>query len=188
MAKRLLTFAFLALAAAAIPVQAQKSDKAQSFGSLENDIYHHNRTGIQFTLPPDWVIVSQGWASDGAQTVTLRDTVSNEVALVWLKARIANPADIPAVMNRRLDSKAAQRNNFEGYKYRTESVQNTTIGGRPALSAVADYVRTGQQMVEYLTWIDGEKSRVLFAARMPAAALAGFQSRFDTVIQSVVVP
>jgi len=81
-----------------------------------------------------------------------------------------------------------QRNNFEGYRYRTDSVRQTTIGGKPALSAVADYVRAGQQMVEYLTWIEGPKSRVLFNSRMPATALPGFQNRFDTVIQSAVAP
>jgi hypothetical protein len=132
--------------------------------------------------------VGQDGASRGAQTVTVRDTVSNIVAVVWLKRRNADPADIPAMMSRRLDSKAAQRNNFEGYKFRTDSVRQSTIGGRPALSAVADYVRTGQQMVEYLTWIDGEKSRMVFAARMPSSELPGLQSRLDAVIQTALVP
>jgi hypothetical protein len=67
-------------------------------------------------------------------------------------------------------------------------VRQTTVGGKPVLSAVADHVRTGQQMVEYLTWIDGVKSRALFAVRLPAAELPGFQSRFDAVIQTAVVP
>jgi hypothetical protein len=67
-------------------------------------------------------------------------------------------------------------------------VQHITIGGRPALSAIADYVRAGQKMVEYLTWVDGEKSRVVFVGRMPASELANFQPRFDAVIQSAVVP
>jgi hypothetical protein len=187
-AMRLRMFALFLLIAAVIPVQAQTSGKAGSMGTLENGVYHHNLSGIQFTLPADWVIVSQGWASDGAQTVMVRDTISNVVATVWLKARTADPADIPAVMDRRLDTRVMQRNNFQGFKYRTESVQHTTIGGQPALSAVADYVRTGQRMVEYSTWIDGEKSRVAFVARMPASELAAFQGRFDAMIQTAVVP
>ena len=73
--------------------------------------------------------------------VLLRDTLSNLIGLVWLKPRTIDPANIPAVMNRRLDNKVAQRNNFEGYKFRSDSVRQTTIGGKPALSAVADYVR-----------------------------------------------
>jgi hypothetical protein len=43
-------------------------------------------------------------------------------------------------------------------------------------------------MVEYITWVDGEKSRVAFSARMPASELPAFQSRFDDVIQSAMVP
>jgi hypothetical protein len=187
MAKRFLVFAFLTLIVGAIAVQAQTSGKTHSMGSLDNGIYQ-DATGVQFTLPPDWVAVSHAPASDGAHTVLLRDTITNVIATVWLKPRTVDPANIPALMSRRLDSKMAQRNNFEGYTYRTESVQNTTIGGKPALSAVADYVRTGQKMVEYLTWIDGEKSRVAFVARMPASELADFQGRFDAVIQSALVP
>jgi hypothetical protein len=67
-------------------------------------------------------------------------------------------------------------------------VRQTTIGGQPPLSAVADYVSAGRQMVEYITWIDGERSRVNFSARMPASELPAFQSRFDDVIQTAVVP
>jgi hypothetical protein len=55
MAKRFLMFALLPVIAAAQPM-----------GTLENGVYHHSRTGIEFTLPPDWVIVSHGHASDGA--------------------------------------------------------------------------------------------------------------------------
>jgi len=102
--------------------------------------------------------------------------------------RLAGPASISAVMNRRLDSKVAQRNNFQGYTFRADSVRQTTIGGKPALSAVADYMQTGQQMVEYITWIDGEKSRAVFSVRLPASELPGFQSRFDAIIQSAMVP
>jgi hypothetical protein len=188
MARRFLAFAFLPLIASAVSAQTQTSGKTQAMGALENGVYHHYRTGIEFTLPPDWVVVSQGWASGGAQYVNVRDTVSNVIGLVWLQRRTIDTASIPAAMSRRLDSKVAQRNNFEGYKFRSDSVQQTTIGGKPALSAVADYMRTGQQMVEYITWIDGERSRVNFSARMPASELPGFQNRFDTIIQSVVVP
>lgn len=67
-------------------------------------------------------------------------------------------------------------------------MQHTTIGGQPTLSAVADYVRTGQHMTESLTWVDGEKSQVAFVGRIPASDLADFQGRFDEVIHSAVVP
>ncbi len=186
-------FAFISLAAATLPAQTQtpskSQPKAQALGTLVNGVYHHNLTGIEFTLPADWIIVNQAPASEpGAQVIKLKNSVSNAIASVWLKRRNADPADIQALMNGRLDDKVIQRNNFQDYKYRSESVQHITIGGRPALSAVADYVSTGQKMAEYLTWIDGERSRVLFGGRMPASELADFQMRFDPVIQSACVP
>ena len=129
MLKRLpILFLFIA---AVLPAQTQ-------LGTFANGIYHHNLTGIEFAVPAEWVIASQGPSSEqSAQVIKLRDAVSNAIGTVWLKSRIAAPADIQALMSERLDVKATQRNNFEGYKYRTDSVRNTTIGGRPALSAVA---------------------------------------------------
>lgn len=189
MGKDLRVFALGLLILATLPIGAQTLRKPLTLGTLENGVYRHNLTGIQFSVPADWVIVSEAPAeARDAQYVLLRDTVSNVVGTAWMKARTADSADIAAVMDRYLDNKAAQRNNFEGYRYRPESVQHSTIGGQPALSAIADYVRAGQPMVECLTWIDGQKARVLFAARMPKSELTNFQSRFDAVIQSAVVP
>jgi hypothetical protein len=192
MAKLFPIFAFVSFAAV-IPVLAQTVAQTevahQPIGTLQNGVYHHTRTGLEFTLPPEWAIVSQARSSTpGAQYVKVKNAVTNAMATVWIKRRNANPEDLAALMSGRLDDKTMQRNNFQGYKYRAESVQHTTIGGRPALSAVADYVSVGQKMVEYLTWIDGEKSRVVFVGRVPAAELADFQTRFDPVIQSAVVP
>ena len=175
------------LVAGAIPTFAQVPAKAPGAGTVENGVYH-DRTGVEITLPPDWVVVSHAAASQGAHTVLLRDTATNVIATVWLKQRTINPENIAALMDRRLDAKVAQRNNFQGYTYRADSVKKSTVNGRPALSAVADYVRTGQKMVEYVTWIDGEKSRIAFVARMPEGELADFQGRLDAVIQSSVVP
>jgi hypothetical protein len=188
MAKPLRLFAPPLLIAAAMSAQTENSREVLTMGTLEEGVYHHNRTGIQFAVPSGWVIVSESLAASGGQAVILRDTETNLTATVWMKARAVDRADIPALLDRRLDDKAAQRNNFQGYTYRADSVQHTTIGGQPALSAVADYMRTGQHMVELLTWVEGEKSRVVFVGRVPAPDLADFQGRFDEVIQSVVVP
>ena len=93
-------------------------------GTLENGIYQ-DKTGVQFTLPPDWVIVSHGSASHGARTVLLRDSITNIIDTVWLKPRTG-----------RLDDKVMQRNNFEGYKYRPDSVRTPQLAGGQALSAL----------------------------------------------------
>jgi len=181
-------FLALALIPAALCAADQAPVRAQPMGEVQNGVYHHNRTGIEFAVPADWAIVTHEHSSNGAQMLLLRDTVTNVIGSAWMKARIIDPSHIEAMLDRRLDAKAAQRNNFEGYRYRAESIQKTTIGGKQALSAVADYTRAGEQMVEYLTWVDGEKSRVLFSARMRASEFPAFQARFDAIIQSAMVP
>ncbi|HXW92902.1 MAG TPA: hypothetical protein VEK33_20300 [Terriglobales bacterium] len=190
MAKHLRIFSLLlSLIGAFIPIHAQGYGKGQALGVLENGVYHNNLTGIELTIPPNWVIASQAPSSTpDAQVLKLKDSASNAVGTVWMKRRNAETADLQALMNDRLAVKAVQRNNFQSYTYRPESVQHTTINGHPALSAIADYVMAGQKMVEYLTWIDGEKSRVVFEGRVPPAELANFQALVDPVIQSAVVP
>lgn len=179
----------LSLIVATISMHAQSDGKVQTFGTLENGVYHNNLTGIELTVPSNWVVVGQATSSTpDAQHLQLKDSTSNLGGLILMKRRDANAADLQASMNGRLAAKAMQRNNFQGYTYRPESVQRTTINGRPALSAVADYVLAGQKMVEYLTWIDGEKSRALFAARVRPDELVDFQAAFDPVIRSAVVP
>lgn len=190
MAKHLRLFSLLvSLIGVSIPIHAQGQGKGQALGVLENGVYHNNLTGIEFTIPPNLIIASQAPSSTpDAQVLRLKDSASNIVGTVWMKRRNAEKADLEALMNDRLDVKAMQRNNFQSYTYRPENVQRTTINGHPALSAVADYVMAGQKMVEYLTWIDGEKSRAVFGGRVSPDELANFQALLDPVIQSAVVP
>jgi hypothetical protein len=85
-----------------------------------------------------WSIVSEKPSADGAQMVCVKDSVTETMGAAWFKPQNVDAANIPAFLDRRLDAKAAQRNNFEGYRFRPDSVQRTMIGGPPAFSAVAD--------------------------------------------------
>jgi hypothetical protein len=69
-----------------------------------------------------------------------------------------------------------------------QSFQQTWISGRQALTSVSDYEENGQKMSESLTWIVTEKTRVLFFARTTAYDMPLFQTRFDQIISSAVVP
>jgi hypothetical protein len=62
-------------------------------------------------------------------------------AAMPVQAQTFNKVQSQALMSGRLDDKV---------------MQHITIGGRPALSAIADYVSAGQKMVEHVTWVDGE--------------------------------
>jgi hypothetical protein len=64
MAKYLRIFSLLlSLICAPIPIHAQGYGKGKALGALENGIYHNNLTGIELTIPPNWVIASQAPSS-----------------------------------------------------------------------------------------------------------------------------
>jgi hypothetical protein len=185
---RAIAFAALALAVA-LPVAAQASGDGLKIGVLQNGVFHHDLTGVEFAVPPEWSIVNEVPTTEGGgQTVVLRDSLSNVTVAVWLKRQNIDPATIPSVLDRRPEVKLMQRNNFVSYRYRPESIQHTTIGGQQALTAIADYVSHQGKMVEYLTWIYSPTAHVAFTARVPVSDLANLQSRFDPIIQSIVFP
>ena len=161
---------------------------AGEIGTVQNNVYHHNRTGIEFTLPSGWSVGSQKPSADGAQMVYVKDSVTEAMGAAWFKLQSVDAENIPAFLDRRLDAKVAQRNNFQSYRFRPDSVQRTTIGGHPAIGAVADYVSAGQLKVEYITWIDAPNCRVLFSVQMPVGQFPAFQPLFDELIRSVVFP
>jgi hypothetical protein len=162
--------------------------KVRDFGGMQGDVYVHKWTGVQLTLPAGWSLVSQGWGDHGGQIVLLKDSVTGTIASVWLKPETAQVADIPALLERKLDTKGMQRNSYQDYRMRAGSVQHITVGGNQGVSVLADFVNLGQQKSEYMAWIYSGKTHVFFDGRVPAEQLAAFQSRLDPLIQSASVP
>jgi len=80
------------------------------------------------------------------------------------------------------------RTGLQNYELRPGSVQQIWISGRQALTAVADYEENGAKMSESLTWIVTEHTRALFFARIATYDLPIFQTHFDQIISSAVVP
>jgi hypothetical protein len=188
MVQRFVAFAVLSLLAAAVPASAQSREKVGDIGTVENGVYRHDRTGVEFTLPSGWTLVSQGHADHGGHGVVLKDSVTDAFGWVWMKSQRNEPGDIAGLLERRLDVKLLQRNNFEGYKFRPGSVQHITVGGNQGMGVIADYVSLGQRKSEYLTWIYSGKTHVYFDGRVPEAQLPAFQARFNELIQSAVIP
>jgi hypothetical protein len=120
----------------------------------------------------------------------MTDSVSKITGQVWMIKETNTPDQVKFWLENNVGMKIGQRHDqgVEGYWVRAESVQQKYIGGKQAVSAVADYVEKGQKMVEYMTWINTENSRVFFFARGAASDFPGFQARFDEIINSAIVP
>ena len=98
------------------------------------------------------------------------------------------PGEIASRLRGGLQQKILQRLNLDGYHVRPESIQARNIGGRQALSAMADFTMDGQPMTEMLTWIYAENTRVLFFTRVPSSQVTDFKARFDSLVATAVLP
>jgi hypothetical protein len=78
--------------AVALSTRAQSPQRVHEFGTLQNDDHNH-ATGVEFTLPDGWHIVSQGYANDGGQAISMRDADTKTFGRVWVKTVITQQVD-----------------------------------------------------------------------------------------------
>jgi tetratricopeptide (TPR) repeat protein len=162
---------------------------APPLGTVQNLRYHHIATNVEFSLPAGWSVDGTVPSSDDGEMVDLSDQVSKvPFAAVWLKPDPIPAATVGDSLRGAIPQKISQRRGYKNYQIRPESVHSRTVGGKQALSAVADYEEDGKKMAESLTWVITENTRTFFFARMPATDLPSFQPRFDQLISSALVP
>jgi hypothetical protein len=70
---------------------------AGEIGTVQNNVYHHNRTGIEFTLPSGWSVGSQKPSADGAQMVYVKDSVTEAMGAAWFKLQSVDAENIPRI-------------------------------------------------------------------------------------------
>ena len=153
-------------------------------------------TFVKFDVPPGWCVRGTQLSPDGgadaikpgAIAVLAHADFKSVYAAAWMIRDKIPPAEIPARLDSAIREVVGQRSGFQGYAIRPGSLESPWIGGRKALRATADYEASGQPMSETLTWIYTERTRVLFFARGPAAEMPAFQTHFDQIIYSAVVP
>jgi hypothetical protein len=157
-------------------------------GTVRNGRYRHNLTLVRFDVPPGWCLRGTQLSDGGAIAVLVDANYKDVYAAVWMMRDKTPVAQIPARLQVAISDLVAKRASFQGYAIRPGSVESPWIGGRKALRATADYEANGQQMSETLTWIYTEQTRVLFFARGLASEIPAFQTHFDQIIYSAVVP
>ncbi|HEY6393412.1 MAG TPA: hypothetical protein VIX89_19170 [Bryobacteraceae bacterium] len=173
-------------------IEAALTEAARTRGSLAvvlNNRYHHNITGVEFDLPPGWSHRITDMSSDNGQMAILSEAYFSDAFIgVWMIQEQIRPENITARLRLAIPEKIRQRDSFHNYAMRTESIQLTTINARQAIRAVADFDDEGGKKTEIMAWIFTEKTRAFFHARIKSEDAAGFQPRFEQVIQSAQVP
>jgi tetratricopeptide (TPR) repeat protein len=157
-------------------------------GPSQKQTYHHKLTNVEFSVPSSLGIMGDSDSSGGGEIVVLSEKGTQAFAAVWLKPNDPNSHDIPGQLQRALQAKAGDRQDFQDWKVRPESVLLRTVGGQQALSAVADYTDGSVKMAEYLTWVYSPKSHVLFFGRTTWDSFPAFQAHLDQVVNSAKIP
>ncbi|HEY7290013.1 MAG TPA: M56 family metallopeptidase [Vicinamibacterales bacterium] len=166
---------------------AQEEQRAP-LGVLENGRYRHLLTGITFDIPQRWTLIGTGPSSDGGEMAQFVDTVTGSSIAIWMKPNTPPPAGILAQLRGAIPEKIGQRQGFQGYRVRPETIQFGTISGVRSLTAIADFTQSGQLMNECLTWINSSTERAFIFARIPSSQLATFEPQFRDIVDSAIVP
>jgi tetratricopeptide (TPR) repeat protein len=164
-------------------------NSTQAIGTIRDNRYHHNLSGFEFSLE-NWSVVMQSLSSGGGEMVVLQNEDANALqAKVWMKPDRIATADITSRLRGSLQEKVIQRLSARGYSIRPASVQFSTINGKQALYAMADYVESDNTpMTEYLAWIYTEKTRVFFFAHSSAVEFPALKSFMDQLVSTAIVP
>jgi tetratricopeptide (TPR) repeat protein len=185
----------VAALAGLIRTNGVRLETGEEYGRFKDGRYHNNATGLEIVISSDWTFLSQGSSSGAGQMALFRD-VTGQVVMVWMRKETIPETEKSKRLEWEITSKPQQRywQDFKDYRIRPESVQYKTIGGNPAVSAVADYSGTwGEKaatgpMTEYLVWICGKNTYVQFFARTAPADLPALQNRIEELIESAVIP
>jgi hypothetical protein len=182
---------------AGVPVFGQRTSEnsgRQIFGVLQNGRYHHNTTGIEFAVPPDWALVGAGPSSDGGDGVTLRDSVTGGVLSVWMINRAASLEDSRAASvddeyRNLIGMKIRMRfdQGLKDYWVPADTIQERYVNGRKALTAIGESAQRGRSIRERLAWIYTPKTRAFFYGTVPAEDMPQFQYRFDSILDTATL-
>jgi len=165
-------------------------------GSLypQANVYRDGKDGVSVSLPPGWGGIGPSrWGNQESSTIFERP---GPLPGFQLYVKILSTPDEFSVdemdkkLRRGVDEKVIQRREegWEDYRLRNDSLERRSIGGRQALSWVAEFTNHGKNMVEYLTRVRSERTNALFFVVLPAEQVDGFKKRADPIIDTLQIP
>ena len=184
--KSTLSFALIMLAA--ISAAQEPITAPHEIGTFTNGRYHHNLTGTEFTIPPDWRLTHQGRSGGGGEQVVFVNESLHMEAFVWLKPHAMPAAEIPEKLKYQIAFKAGQREKVAGFKMLKNTIEQRIVSGQPALSILSQYNPHDDKMNEYHTWIISEKTHVYLSVRVPADDFPNVKPNIEQILATFLVP
>lgn len=168
---------------------------------VTGSVFHHDRSGIEFTLPDGWSVQGMETATnDRGEMAVLADAGhSGAWASVWMLRTETHPLDIPSQLDGSLANKIAARTGKKellpdeatvgNYSIRPGSAEHVLLNGRQALRAIGEYKDSaGQPISELLVWVSTEHARAYFDLRARTSQFGTLQPAFEELIQSARIP
>jgi hypothetical protein len=156
-----------------------------ALGTVENGRYRNLLTNVELTVPDGWEFKGDGPSSGNGQMAMIASD-SGITVYVWMRPFPVAADDIPTGLRRIMQQKPSMRP--EGWRIRPASVQERSLSGHLGLSAVADYVQNGTQMVESDFWVLSGKTHVFFFGQAEADKLETLRADIETVAKSALIP
>jgi hypothetical protein len=105
-------------------------------GTIKNNRYHHNLTGLEFSLQ-DWTVGGESDSTGGGEMIFLQEADSGvDPISVWVRPDRIATADIPSREAGSVQQKILHRLSYRDYRIRLGSLQPSSINGKQALSRV----------------------------------------------------
>jgi hypothetical protein len=159
---------------------------ARRTDSIEPVNYTDAKFGVSFSAPPNWSVQPSEVPGKEEQNLVLLDPEVQGYAAVWEGKYPIPGAEIESRLRKDAEDKVPGRQKaFVDYRVRPETWQTRKVGGRPAISYIADYKDKDKAMVEYLAWVRSEQVSTQFMMRVAAADFEAFRRRVEPILESL---
>ena len=153
--------------------------------------YKDDKLGISLAAPNDWFFYAAApLDKKHLATVFLLDPPAVSV----IALHVDKPEALKAEKGNLLHSWADEgideaRKIYKDFKLRADGRQERTVGGLPALSALADYTDGKRKMVAYVTYVEAKAAglELQFGALIPREQFDGLRKPLDKIMESLKV-
>ena len=150
---------------------------------------------VTLQLPEAWTIRRSMHYGDRESTTAIQPGDYASLANLHFRSFARPEPETPDQRQKSLqasaDKKAPQRSrdeNFTDYKLREGSCRFHTVGGKSALSCIADFTAAGVKMVEWLTWMRTDNSAAFYFTRSTPDQLEALRQQSEPVLEKLQIP
>jgi hypothetical protein len=151
----------------------------------EGAVYADSAFGFSLSAPAGWSFDKQDSDKTDRSAVAVIDPqgVATTSLSVMLKSSIKNE-ETHSVRKALEAGLAEQAKVFKNFNVRSDSWQDLTLAGSPAVSVVSDYMSGKDTNVAYHVWSFDSTNAVRFDVYMPASDFDSFRPKIDAVINT----